>query len=220
MGMLLRPLDGILGSQSKVALLRVLLDSATPLSAREAARLAGLAHSGALRALRALVELGAVRRTETPGQHLYVVNRDNFLVEHALAVLFSNERARVGEVFRSITAALQPFLADNCVRSAVVYGSAARGDDGPGSDLDLLVVTRSDKDVGNVHSHLVQVAAPVLSDRFGLDLSPVVISVEQLVRQADGNDPLVGAVLREGRQIAGASIDRLLELQRTRTGGG
>jgi predicted transcriptional regulator len=69
-GMFLRPLDGILGSQSKVALLRVLLDSQAPLSGREAARLGGLAHSGALRALRELVELGVVRRTETPGQQL------------------------------------------------------------------------------------------------------------------------------------------------------
>lgn len=209
--MLLRPLDGILGSQSKVALLRVLFRASAPLSAREAARAAGMAHSGALRSLADLVELGIVARTETPGQHLYVINQRNLFVELCLARLFEVERGRVGEVFRLINEVLRPFLANARVRSAVIYGSAARGDDRPGSDLDLLVVTRTQDDVADAHPHLVE-ASPTLFDRFGLELSPVVISVDQLLRQADAGDGVIDAVIRDGRQDAGVSIEHLLDL--------
>ncbi len=210
--MLLRPLNAVLGSQSKVALLRVLLRTGFPVSAREAARLAGLAHSGALRALDDLVQMGIVGRTEMPGQHLYEINTENLLVEHGLVALFEVERGRVAEVFRWINGLLQPFLADNRIRSVVVYGSAARGDDTPTSDLDVLVVTRTEQDVAVVHQHLVN-ASSELFHRFGLTLSPVVMSLDQLVRQADAGDNFVEEVVREGRQVAGVSVEHLLKLQ-------
>jgi predicted nucleotidyltransferase len=215
--MLLRPLDAILGSQSKVALLRALLQTGTPVSAREAARLAGIAHSGALRALDDLVELGVVDRTETPGQHLYTINFQSDLVKNGLGPLFAAEHGRVAEVFRWIQDELKSYLSSNTVRSAVVFGSAARGEDRPDSDFDLLVVVRRQEDVEPVHQHLVD-ASTELFRRFGLSLSPVVIAVEQLVHQHHDGDPLVQAVLRHGRQVAGLRLERVLELQTARGG--
>jgi predicted nucleotidyltransferase len=219
MGMLFRPLDAVLGSQSKVGLLRALLQSSAPVSAREAARLAGLAHSGALRALDDLVELGVVNRTETPGQHLYTINSESELVEQGLGPLFTAERGRVAEVFRWIPERLKSYLSDGVVRSAVIFGSAARGEDRPDSDFDLLVVAWRQEDVEPVHQHLVD-ASGELFQRFGLLLSPVVIAVEQLVRQHHGGDPFVEAVLQEGRHVAGVRLERLLELQTVREGQG
>jgi predicted nucleotidyltransferase len=208
--MLLRPLDAVLGSHSKVALLRVLLRTASPVSAREAARLAGLAHSGALRALNDLVQLGVVDRSETPGQHLYVANPENELVSRGLVQLFAFERERVARVFRSIRDLLASDLANEHVRSVVVFGSAARGDDAPGSDLDVLVLTRGEAEVERVHRQLAD-ATPELRRRYGLTLSPLVMSVAQLAKQAAAGDKLAEAVVREGRQIAGTPVEQLLE---------
>jgi predicted nucleotidyltransferase len=210
LGKLLQPLDRLLGSQSKVALLRVLLRVGGSVSAREAARLAGIAHSGARRALEDLTRMGVLDRVETPAQHLYAVNSSSELLQTGLAPLFEAERQRVDEVFRWIRGALGAYLADGRVVSVVIYGSAARGDDEPDSDLDLLVVTGEEDDVHSVHRCLTD-AAPDLFRRYGLDLSPVVLSAGQLARQSTAGDTFGRQAAREGRLVAGSPLETLLK---------
>jgi predicted nucleotidyltransferase len=209
MGMLLRPLDRILGSQSKVALLRVLSRTTGPVSAREAARLAGIAHSGARRALEELTQMGVVERAETAIQHLYTISASHELAVRGLAPLFSLEQERVAAVFEYVRELLRTELDAEGVRNVTLFGSAARGEDTPASDLDLLVVTAAADQESAVHERLVD-AAPEVFRRFGLGLSPVVLARDQLVRQAEAGDPFVGDVIRDGRHVAGEAIEGLL----------
>lgn len=211
MGILFRPLDTILASRSRVAVLRALLESGAGVSAREAARLAGIAHSGALQALDDLVVLGIVERLETRGQHYYTLNLRHRLVEQGLVPLFAAERVRAGEVFDWIAETLEPYLESETVLSAVIFGSAARGEDGPGSDFDVLVAVRGTVDVEPVHDHLAS-ASTELFQYFGLSLSPVVVDAEQLARQFRGGGTFVRAVLREGRHVAGTPLHALLRV--------
>jgi predicted nucleotidyltransferase len=209
MGMLLRPLDRIFGSQSKVALLRVLSRTTGPVSAREAARLAGIAHSGARRALEELTQMGVVDRAETAIQHLYTISAAHELVVQGVAPLFNLEQERVAAVFGYVRELLWRELAAKTVRNVTIFGSAARGEDTPGSDLDLLVVTAAADQVAAVHERLVDASMEVFR-RFGLSLSPVVLAFDQLVRQAEDGDPFVGDVIRDGRHVAGEAVEGLL----------
>lgn len=208
MGMLLRPLDAILSSQSKVRLLRALLPLEDGVSAREAARLAGVAFPPALRALADLSALGVLHRAELRTQHLYTVAHDNALVRNGLVPLFEIERERVRDVFAWLREALQAELASGAVRSVMLYGSAARGGDRPGSDLDLLVVAADDASAASAHSRLANLA-PELERRFGLDLAPVVLSDARLREQLAAGDTVTVAALREGRLLAGEPLDEL-----------
>lgn len=207
--MLLRPLDACLSSQSKVRLLRALLPLEDAVSAREAARLARIALAPALRALADLVALAVLRRTELARQHLYTVNHQNPLVREGLIPLFEAERARVRAIFDSLREALEAEVARGTVRTLAVYGSAARGEDGPGSDLDLLVVTDEEDEVPQVHSTLARMAQ-VLESNFGLDLSPMVVSQEQLRHQYTMGDPVTVSAMHDVRMIVGIPLDRLL----------
>lgn len=182
-----------------------------PVSARESARRANLAHSGALRSLDDLTEMGVVYRIETRGQHLYTINGDNELVRAAIEPLFAFERARVADVFDWVEETLDAFLSQNSVQTAVIFGSAARGEDRPGSDFDLLVVTGSQQDVESVHQNLAD-ASLELFRRFGLSLSPVVVAMEPFVQQYREGDSFARTVLREGRQVAGVKLETLLEM--------
>jgi predicted nucleotidyltransferase len=209
MGMLLRPLDAILSSQSKVRLLRALLPIGDGVSARHAARLAGVPFPPALRALADLSALGVLHREELSSQHLYTVDHDNPLVRDGLMPLFEAERRRVSAVFAWLRETLQEELADGTVRSVVLYGSAARGDDRPGSDFDLLAVVATDEAVHPVHSRLANLA-PELERLFALDLSPMVLSLARLREQLAGGDPVMAAAIREGRDLAGEPLYALL----------
>jgi predicted nucleotidyltransferase len=148
----LSPLDHVLTSRGKVRLLRALMPLSRPVSGREAAKLARLSQTPALRALDDMVALGVLRRAETSSQHLYEVNRKHQLVREGLEPLFRAERERIGRVLEE----LRMVLADDADRiaSAVIFGSAARSQDRPGSDFDVLVLVREPSDVEQVHDRI------------------------------------------------------------------
>jgi predicted nucleotidyltransferase len=211
MGILFQPLNAALSSQSKIRLLRALLPLKDGVSAREAARLAGIPSAPALRALADLVALGILLRTELPAQHLYRINRDNSLVPDGLEPLFHAERARLSQVFATLREVFEAELADDILRTLAIFGSAARGSDHPESDLDVLAVTREQKHVAPVHEKLVGLA-PELEQRFGLDLSPVVMAQHQFHHECSvGESAMVGA-LHEARVIGGLPMERLLAI--------
>lgn len=210
MSVLFHPLDEILSSRSKVRLLRALLPLDDSVSAREAARLASVPSAPALRALADLAAMGILHRTELSSQHLYTVNRQSPLVRDGLTPLFAAERARVGAIFGRLREELRPELSEGVILTLAIYGSAARGEDRPGSDLDVLAVTRDDDPVMPVHDTLTRLA-PELDRMFGLDLSPVVVSLDRLRRQCEAGDPVMSAVLEEARVVAGSPLDALWE---------
>lgn len=200
--MLFDSLDAILGARSKVRLLRVLAPLAHPVGGREAARLAGVSHH-ALAALNELVAVGIVRRDEGTGQHLFSLNRKHALAR-PLITLFETERRHTAAIFERIAAAL-----DRCggVVSAVVFGSAARGEAGPDSDLDLLVLAERGSD--RLHDVLAEMA-PGLRDELGVRLSPVVMMATQARRRYAERDAFIVEVLRDARRVSGVPLEDVL----------
>ncbi len=99
------PLDGILGSEAQVRLLRVLINEVDgPLSVSEAARLAELTPAGARKALERLEEYGFVQRLGS-GRATYEVSEQGVGAQ-ALAQLFSQEQRRYDEFVASLRAAV------------------------------------------------------------------------------------------------------------------
>lgn len=203
MGLLRSPMDGILGSRTKVKLLRALMPLSRPVSLREAARLAGTSAAGALGAMEHLTAMGVTERREASGQHLYTVNRDSYLFG-VLSGLFAAEDARRQALFQALRDALGPMA-----KAAAVFGSRARGDDRPDSDLDLLVVIEDESGEEGVWEHLVELQ-PKVQREFGLRLSPVVLGLERLRERAREGDPFVEAVAAEGIPIIKPTIQKLI----------
>jgi predicted nucleotidyltransferase len=210
MGMLLRPLDAILASPAKVRVLRALLAIGEGgVSGRKVGRLAGVEAPSAFKALADLSAMGVVHREHLESQHLYSVNEANPLVREGLRPLFDAEQRRVSAAFTWLRELLAGHVELGAVRSVVLYGSAVRGDDRPGSDLDLLVVTTTQEAVAEVHRYVAN-QAPELEERFGLDLAPLVISHPRLREQLEAGDMVMAAAIREGRRVAGEPLDDLL----------
>src|SRR5690606_25261375 len=136
--MLFHPLDGILGSTAKVQILRALLPLTSPVSGREAQKLAGIrSRRGAGTALEDLSKLGVLNLTETRGSHLYEINHEHELITH-LQDLFSAEEKRLSGFIAVIRQSLVQRRLEERVRSLILYGSNARREGKPGSDVDLL----------------------------------------------------------------------------------
>src|SRR3982750_1097208 len=106
MGILQNPLDAVLGSGTKVKLLRALVPLSRPVGMREAARLAGVSASGAQGAMEDLAAMGILDRREATAQHLYQINRGNHLAA-ALAELFRAEEERWNDLIAALRGELR-----------------------------------------------------------------------------------------------------------------
>lgn len=202
--MLFDPLDHILGTRSKVRLLRALAPLDRPVSGREAARLAGLSRQ-AIGALNELASAGVIIRQEMAGHHLYTFSHSNRLAP-ALLSLFDEERARTEELFHRLRCTVG---GTDAVLSAIIFGSAARGEAGPGSDLDLFVLVANIESRNSEYDRLVD-ASPALRSEFGVELSPVVLDVDRARRQYAEGDPFLAEVVRDGRRVYGQPIEELI----------
>jgi predicted nucleotidyltransferase len=86
-----------------------------------------------------------------------------------------------------------------------LFGSAARGDARPGSDLDLLLVTdtaRANDRVAEAMDDLAGEAARTL----GLNVSPLVMARARLRERWRAGDPLLQNIHAEGRVLLGTPI--------------
>jgi predicted nucleotidyltransferase/biotin operon repressor len=211
MGFLANPLDAALSSTSKVRLLRLLIEQDRPISGREAARLTGMSRTAILAAIEDLAMLGLIHRGESGRQFLCRANRDHKLIQSALVPLFGAESEWSTQYFKAVREALiglddktakPPSRSKSSIMAAWIFGSVATGEDEPGSDLDLFVLTRSD--------NMVEPVLERISDRlttwqrqFGADIRPIVLPYEKALRQLRAGDAFLANALRSPRMIMG-----------------
>lgn len=114
--------------------LQVLARTTGVLTGREVAALTGRrSHSGVLDALNRLTEHGLVNRVELNRAYLFTLNREH-LAAPAVQLLMEMR----AELLRRIRGALDSWKI--APANVSMFGSAARGDGGTASDIDLLVI--------------------------------------------------------------------------------
>lgn len=212
MSTFLQPLDDALGTRSKVRILRVLLRREDELSGREVARQSGVSSHTAYRALEELADLGIVHRETSPAEHQFSINRRHILVKNGLEGLFSAERRAVDQAFDTLQTTCSRLSRETKadIRAAWLFGSAMRGEDRPSSDLDLLIVTDGSEGTNELREELVEIGDDFRND-FGLQLSPVVLTVERL-REMDADEaPLTRSVRSDARRVFGSRVREVLD---------
>ena len=199
-GTLRRPMDAVLAAPSHLAVLRVLSETSHGASGRELARLAGLSHQASNNALARLEAMGLVRRVGRGRTFLYTLNTDHALFTRLLQPLLEGER----RVFREILKSVEKAVAPHCL-SATIFGSVARGSEGPASDFDLLVVLRETQRRDRV-SRVLSDLASTLSRTWGIRLNPLTFTAAQVRRHLDRSNPLFIAAVRDGIPLAGRPL--------------
>jgi len=125
---------GVISHPLDSTVLRVLVGTTQPLTGHRVARLADEgSQQGVWKALNRLVREGVVEREEAGSSSLYTLNRDHLAVP--AIELLANLRGELLERLRQAFGGwkIKPIHAS-------LFGSAARGDGGVGSDIDLFVV--------------------------------------------------------------------------------
>jgi DNA-binding HxlR family transcriptional regulator len=144
------------------------------------ARAAGVTPRWAIATLRALEAEGVVHAERVPPSWRWTLNRKHVLVEALSKVAALDEVSR-----QALLADLRQAVAPLKPQTAIWFGSTARGDEHPSSDVDLLVVLRP----GASRERALDVLASAGSRffwRFGNRLAPVVLTDGDFKRRKRG----------------------------------
>ena len=195
-----RPLNVLLGVPSHIAVLRGLAAAGVGLTGREIARSAGVAVQATHDALARLEAVGLVRWLPAGRAHLYQLNRDHFLFKNGIGPLLEAESE-----FRSAIRSILKRALSGHVLSAALFGSVARGEDRPESDLDLLMIVERGKDRERAHDRTGAVSER-LRKEFGVRLSPMAFSRAEFRAKFRKGHSFFQTVVREAESLVGPDL--------------
>jgi predicted nucleotidyltransferase len=192
------PLSALLGDSGHVRVLRTLLTYDGPLSSTQIAHEAALSRGGVRLVLESLISQGAVRSLGTPRSQLFsAVGSHQFVT--ALKTVFDTERTR----WTALQKDLRDLLAqDSNVRSAWLYGSVARHEDTPESDVDVALALMTDMPTTEIRDEL-----DALGERFGVHVAVVALTAADIAAGVAAN-PWWNELKRDAVVLKGVSPEQ------------
>ncbi|HVF19305.1 MAG TPA: nucleotidyltransferase domain-containing protein [Mycobacteriales bacterium] len=188
----------------RARVLSVLAGADTGLTGRRVAALAGASVAGGARILESLVSGGVVHRVDAGSASLYTLNRDHVGAPAVLAL--AGMRAELHRRMRELIAQFElPPL------SAVLFGSAARGDGDEDSDIDLLLVRPIgvDEDDEIWVDDVERLSERVLSWSGNL-LATIQYDLDELERRSMRGPAFLKRVETEGVVLHGAALSSVI----------
>jgi Nucleotidyltransferase domain len=190
--------------------LQVLARADAAFTGRQVARLAGASKEGTRHALARLVKQGIVRREAAGAAQMYRLNRDHLAAPGILALAGLRE-----ELLHRLGRTLASWRPPACY--AALFGSTARGQERPDSDLDVFLLRpagiSADHPVWDAQVGALAAQATVWT---GNDTRVLQVGVDEL---GDIDEPggVLDDVLRDGIPLAGreATLQRALRSVRS-----
>lgn len=173
------------------------------MSGRAIAREAGFTHQAVREAIAKLEEMRIVQRLGSGKVQLIRLNRDHAVVRDVILPMFRAEQQAMAKLRDSIR---QEFAGK--ARAATIFGSVARGEEEPASDLDLLLVAPSGGK-GKLSDLASELGQRALSE-YGVRLAPIVLTVPELKERAKRSEPLLANIIAEGFDLLDGRLGDLL----------
>lgn len=205
---LLHPLQDILSSSAKVAVLRVLCHAHSPLSGRETIRRARTSYGPGWKALQELVDSGVLTKRDHGRASAYELREPEGALIERLRGLFAAEQERSERFVSALSSEVPEAL------SIILYGSEARGKAEAGSDTDILIVVeRKTEDI----EEQIDETCLELAEQHSLPLSWHIADLDDLREWEETESDFWRNMLSDGIKLAGESIERLRSRWRTGT---
>ena len=193
-----RPLDTLLGAVANVRVLRVLADHGSALTPTTLATRARVTRQSAWNAIARLSELGIF---ETVGQGRgtsYRLNPAHPLVP-PLQALFRTEAQRVERLFDAVRTAAGGMKPPPV--AVWLFGSVARGEDRPGSDIDLAILSPEGQS-SRQEQELVDALVPFMGELTSR-MSVIAMTRSDIRRMRKTRDKLWTELERDGVPLFG-----------------
>ena len=166
-------LEDILGSKAKIKLLRTIYKFRDKKwTIRELANFNRMNHFGVIYALRSLQDMNLINVEYHGKSNLVTLNYKSILVR--LLRIFDFENNSRKELIKDIKN-----LLNNKVISCILFGSIARSEERPNSDIDLLIITKNKKLVKNI----IYEKLKYFSESYGNIIIPKIFSEREFIKK-------------------------------------
>ncbi|HSV43609.1 MAG TPA: nucleotidyltransferase domain-containing protein [Candidatus Bathyarchaeia archaeon] len=190
-----RPLEKILDSQTKVAILRVLSSGVDRhMGGSEIARAAGFSIPSTHDSLKALHAAGIVMMELLGNQHVYALNRKDRIVQKVILPMFKAEGDWKQDAKERIVQGMKDAGVLRSVVSVILYGSVQQGSAKPGSDLDIAVIVKND--LGKVQDAFLGSISADFAAYFGMRLDAYIKTAEEFSKMLKRNSPPVSTLMK------------------------
>lgn len=194
--MVFKDITGKLSHPLYPKLIRYLLPHAEGLSGNTLAKLTGVSRPKANQALRFLVSQGILSQRSVGKSFLYRICAGHILLEQVLLPLLEFQKNIYTDLGSFIAKHLKPRPA-----SIILYGSFARGEETPDSDLDIVLVYEKNAKVLPLNTYDQAIAT--INRRYGNGLSIRRTHKNQLLQRYKSGDSLILNIVHEGLVIYG-----------------
>jgi predicted nucleotidyltransferase len=189
-------------TRTTAALLRVLAGADAAFSVRQAARLAGVSAPRALEIVDRAAARGLIVVEQAGRSRMCRLNRDHLAADAIIALVTLRPR-----MFEALAQEIGSWATPPI--HASLFGSAARGDGGPDSDLDVLVV-RADSAAADSWEEQKFVSGQHLQRLTGNSVNWFDIASSDLGRSVVLHEPLVAEWQADGIHLVGQPLRALL----------
>lgn len=192
----------LLGDPAQIACLKYLRYHEN-LSGRELAKLAGVSQFKIRSVLQNLSRQGLLKMVSVGRAYLYSLNREHFLVGKVLPILEAEGNfPTIFGAWIMERLSLEPL-------SIILFGSIARNEERPDSDIDLLFVFKKIASEGNLLREIQESLADT-PQIFGNRIAPILTKPEAFSKAIKKRDPFFLQILKEGIVIAGIKMNEIL----------
>ena len=144
-------LEEVFGTSERIRVLRVLTRYRKEFTSRELSSYCGVSVRGVIDILSSFERHGFVKSRRVGKSILWKMDENHYLTKSLILSTFRVDDNLVNQLKQNISAVVRKFP----VQRAVIYGSLARGEERPDSDIDLLLVVREKgKWVEKLHAEL------------------------------------------------------------------
>jgi predicted nucleotidyltransferase len=189
------PLDDILGNRTQTKLLRLLSRTRSAHTGRELARLIDQSHNTTRYALEELERNGLVIKRQAGRSNLYSLDEDNIIYTEILSPAFKLEEDLLGEVAKIFSDKLGKDLV-----ATILFGSVAKGEENPNSDIDLVLVFGDKVNLGDKEDEVAEASLQV-AKMFGNQVSTILVKSAEFERKKNTRSELWREIAETGISI-------------------
>jgi predicted nucleotidyltransferase len=154
-------------------------------------------HATCIRALNSLADMGIISRRTIGRSSVYEIPSDSVLLKDFLKPLFEKEAGLLNDLVDVLTRGFRKSLL-----SIYLFGSVARGEDTPQSDIDILLILRAGTDRKNIGEILERNEREVYR-RYRVGINTLTYTFKEFEKMKKDRHPLIEEILAEGVLIVG-----------------
>ena len=155
-------------------------------------------------ALRYLESMGLVQRQGAARTQLVRLSFDNHLVKELVLPVLKKERELLGHAQREIAHVFR-----SKALAITLFGSVARGEDEPGSDVDVLIICESADRNGLLEK--AENYAAEFHKKYGLQLSVIIMTPNDARKSLNSSKPLLKNILSDGIDLLPRRLQEVLK---------